>query len=80
VANDHYNLVADRGSIDRMRTNAKLFRAVVVIGASLTAAGCDDDRCAACVPNDAVAAADARTDASVDAPTDAMPVDVIVII
>jgi hypothetical protein len=69
--------------------NAKLFRAIVVMGVSLTA--CDDSsRCHHClpVPDDAdvdAKIADAkvpdgpRADAGVDGPSDA-PVDVVLII
>jgi len=58
----------------------KLFKAIVVMGAAMAAPGCDDDRCAKCVPPDDapvdVVASDAGTDAS---PTDA-PVDVVLIL
>jgi len=61
-----------------MGTNAKLFRAIVVLGASLTA-GCKDEPCGACPP-DVVATVDAApTDAPPDAPGDAM-VDAILIL
>lgn len=62
-----------------MGTNAKLFRAIVVLGAALTAGGCEEDTCTTCVP-DAVAQVDAATtDAPRDAPVDAM-VDAILIL
>jgi hypothetical protein len=61
----------------------RLFRAIVVLGAAMTAEGCDDDRCVRCVPPvDASEVADARSlDAGVDAsgPRDA-PVDVVLIL
>ena len=58
--------------------NAKLFRAIVIMGASLTASACDDDKCAACQPPvDANKVADAGVDAK--APSDA-PVDVVLIL
>jgi hypothetical protein len=63
--------------------NAKLFRAIVVMGVSLTASGCDDDRCATCVPTDANGTvADAKpADAGVDStgPRDA-EVDTVLIL
>jgi hypothetical protein len=54
----------------------KLFRAIVVMGAAITAHGCDDDKCHKCVPTpDAVSsnvdANTSQTDGGVDAPTDA---------
>lgn len=65
--------------------SSKLFRAIVVMGVSMTAS-CDDDKCFKCVPVDATPTdtktADARpTDAGVDAPTpmDA-PVDTVLIL
>jgi hypothetical protein len=66
----------------------KLFRAIVVMGAAMTAPACDDHRCAKCIPigdavaTDTVATTDARpTDAGVDThgPSDA-PVDVVLIL
>ncbi len=60
-----------------MNRTEKLFRAIVVMGAAITAPACDDARCAKCVPPaDAVATSDAPTDAG---PTDA-PVDVVLIL
>lgn len=58
-----------------MTTNKKLFRAIVVLGAAMTAPACDDDRCHKCEPTpDAVANNDANTthtDGGVaDAPVD----------
>ena len=54
----------------------KLFRAIVLMGAAMTAQGCDDERCTKCSPPaDAVASQDvntSQTDAGVgDAETDA---------
>jgi hypothetical protein len=62
----------------------KLFRAIVVMGAAMTAPACDDDRCFKCVPppsdavpTDTVATTDAPPkDAG---PSDA-PVDVVLIL
>ena len=61
-----------------MGTNAKLFRAIVVLGASLTAGSCTEEPCNSC-PVDAVARVDAPADAPPDAPGDAM-VDAILIL
>jgi len=53
----------------------KLFRAIVLMGAAMTAGGCESDKCAKCTPADAVANQDVNTsqhqDAGVDAKTDA---------
>jgi hypothetical protein len=67
-----------------MATNARLFRAIVVLGASLTAGACDDEpRCARCVPEDAAADAVASTDANATSdapgPTDAMVEAVLIL-
>ena len=54
-----------------MSVSSKLFRAIVVMGASLTAGGCDDDtRCHDCSPADAnQQVADGKpVDAGTDAP------------
>lgn len=64
--------------------NAKLFRAIVVMGVSLTAACDDDSTCHHCspAPADSNTVADAKpVDAGVDtpAPTDA-PVDTVLIL
>ena len=62
-----------------MSRTDKLFRAIVVMGAAITAPACGDSRCAKCVPPpDAVATSDAPTDAA-PGPTDA-PVDVVLIL
>ena len=51
----------------------KLFRAIVLMGAAMTANGCDDDRCHKCVPQpDAVASQDANTSQHNDGGVDAM--------
>ena len=62
--------------------NAKLFRAIVVMGVSLTASACDDSKCHHCSPPDSNnTVADAKpVDAGVDAsPVDA-PVDTVLIL
>ncbi len=68
-----------------MSRTHKLFRAIVVMGAAITAPACGDQRCLKCVPpadatsdgpTDAVATSDAPTDAG---PSDA-PVDVVLIL
>lgn len=63
--------------------NAKLFRAIVVMGVSLTATSCDDSKCHRCSPPvDSNTVADAKpTDAGIDtpAPSDA-PVDTVLIL
>ena len=66
-----------------MGKHEKLFRAIVVMGAAMTAPACGTDRCHKCVPpqEDAtVATNDAPpTDGGVDGPSDA-PVDVVLIL
>jgi hypothetical protein len=60
-----------------MSRTDKLFRAIVVMGAAITAPACVDSKCARCVPPaDAVATTDAPTDAG---PTDT-PVDMVLIL
>ncbi|HTL38062.1 MAG TPA: hypothetical protein VL326_33250 [Kofleriaceae bacterium] len=59
-----------------MPSKKKLFRAIVLMGAAITAGGCENDKCAKCAPpTDAVATQDVNTsqhnDAGVDAMTDA---------
>jgi hypothetical protein len=68
-----------------VKRNEKLFRAIVVMGAAMTAPGCDVDKdCGKCLPIDAALVADGRiTDAGVDAPStpsDAVVDSVIIII
>lgn len=68
-----------------MSRNEKLFRAIVVMGAAMTAPGCDVDKdCGKCLPIDAPVAVDARiADAGVDAPStpsDAVVDSVVIII
>ncbi len=60
-----------------MSRNDKLFRAIVVMGAAITAPACGDDKCHNCQP--APDAKVAAVDAGVDGPTDA-PVDVVLIL
>lgn len=67
-----------------MGKNDKLFRAIVVMGAAITAQACEDPKCIRCVPDPdaAVATTDAKpADAGTDtpAPSDA-PVDVVLIL
>ena len=70
-----------------MSRKEKLFRAIVVMGAAITAPACGDDRCAKCAPDanpnpDAVATSDATpSDAGTDgpAPSDAQ-VDAVLIL
>jgi hypothetical protein len=45
----------------------KLFRAIVLMGAAMTAQGCDDAKCAKCAPTDAVASQDVNTSQTGDA-------------
>ena len=46
-----------------MTRTEKMFRAIVILGAALTAEACGDDKCSACVPVDAQTDAVATTDA-----------------
>ncbi|MGE0398470.1 MAG: hypothetical protein AB7T06_17320 [Kofleriaceae bacterium] len=67
-----------------MEPNAKLFRAIVILGAALTAPACEGGKCgpnADCAPrpDGAGPIVDGRTFPDA-APSDATPVDVIVII
>lgn len=63
-----------------MTRNQKLFRAIVVAGAAITAApGCDVDAdCGKCLPIDAQVAT--TTDAPTDAGPSDTPVDVVLIL
>ena len=64
-----------------MAPNAKLFRAIVVLGAAMTASACTDSTCARCVPTDAIIASDTPVDAGQsDGPVDADVSDVILIL
>lgn len=69
-----------------MEPNAKLFRAIVILGAALTAPGCEGGKCgpnADCAPRTDAGDGPILIDGRVfpDAtPSDATPVDVIVII
>lgn len=51
-----------------MPASSKLFRAIVVMGASLTAPACDDSRCHKCVPPADAVADGTPQDAGVDGP------------
>jgi hypothetical protein len=49
----------------------KLFRAIVIMGAAMTAGACEDEQCHKCAPTDAVASQDVNTSQHQDAGVDA---------
>lgn len=64
-----------------MSRNEKLFRAIVVMGAAMTAPGCDVDKdCGKCLPIDAAVVADGGVAVDAPTPSDAVVDSVIIII
>ena len=69
-----------------MPIHAKLFRATVIMGVSLTASGCGDSRCHHCEPPPVDGTVDTKVadakpvDAGVDAPPSDAPADAVIII